>query len=75
MDTSSNELRWRDFAGDVHLCRRVDLKEAFLLILTYCNRFVPPNARFVSTTDEVVTCAECESKTHSMSLPSPVEFA
>lgn len=75
MDTSSNELRWRDFGGDVHICRRVDLKEAFLLILTYCNRFVPPNARFAATSDDDVICLECESKAHSNPLPSDVEFA
>ena len=68
MDSSSNDLRWRDFGGNVHACRSVDLKEAFLLILTYCDRFVPPNARYASAADGEITCVECESKSHSAVL-------
>ena len=46
MESPTEDLRWRDFMGDLHVCQTVDLKDAFLLVLTYCNRFVPPNARF-----------------------------
>jgi hypothetical protein len=67
METSIDDLRWRDFGGDLHLCQRVDLKEAFLLIMTYCNRFVPPNARYVLSRDDNVTCAECASKYRDVS--------
>jgi hypothetical protein len=68
LESSSNDLRWRDFVGNVHACRSVDLKEAFLLILTYCDRFVPPNARYASPADGAVTCLECESKSHAAGL-------
>ena len=64
----SHDLRWRDFGGDLHVCQTVDLKEAFLLVLTYCNRFVPPNARYVSSHDDNVTCVECASKYRSPPL-------
>jgi len=62
MESHNDHLHWRDFGGDLHVCQRVDLKDAFLLIVTYCNRFVPPNARFAASSDDNVTCLECASK-------------
>ncbi len=67
MESSFDDLRWRDFMGDLHVCQTVDVKEAFLLVLTYCNRFVPPNARYVASRDDAVTCAECASKYRELS--------
>ena len=67
MESFGDDLRWRDYGGDLHLCQTVDVKEAFLLVLTYCNRFVPPNARYVFNRDDRVTCAECASKHRDVS--------
>ena len=67
MESPIEDLRWRDFMGDLHVCQTVDLKEAFLLVLTYCNRFVPPNAHYVLTHDDNVTCVECASKYRDVS--------
>ena len=53
---------WRDFGGVSHACRAVDVNDAFLLILTFCDRFVPPNARFVHDAEASVTCTACASK-------------
>ena len=53
---------WRDFGGVVHACRAVDVNDAFLLILTFCDRFVPPNARFAHDAEASVTCTACASK-------------
>jgi len=53
---------WRDFGGVVHACRAVDVNDAFLLILTFCDRFVPPNARFAQDAESSVTCTDCASK-------------
>ena len=53
---------WRDFGGIAHACRAVDVNDAFLLILTFCDRFVPPNARFADELGASVTCTACASK-------------
>jgi hypothetical protein len=53
---------WRDFGGVFHACRAVDVNDAFLLILTFCDRFVPPNAHFAHDAEASVTCAACASK-------------
>lgn len=53
---------WRDFGGVAHACRTVDVNDAFLLILTFCDRFVPPNAHFAHDAHASVTCTDCASK-------------
>jgi hypothetical protein len=53
---------WRDFGGVAHACRAVDVNDAFLLILTFCDRFVPPNARYAHDSEASVTCKACASK-------------
>ena len=50
---------WRDFMGDVHACRSEDLNEAFLTIVTLCDRRVPPNAKYVAPAQANITCAAC----------------
>jgi hypothetical protein len=54
--------KWRDFSGVVHECRAVDVNDAFLLIMTLCDRFVPPNARYAESGDAHVNCTDCASK-------------
>jgi hypothetical protein len=53
---------WRDFGGVAHACRAVDVNDAFLLILTFCDRFVPPNAHYADDSNASVTCTACASK-------------
>ena len=52
-------LLWRDSFETVHACRRIDIKEVFLLVTTLCGRNVPPNARWNTSHKAAITCPDC----------------
>ena len=58
-DPTHSAPLWRDFMGVMHACRSEDLNEAFLRILTLCDRRVPPNAKYALPAQADVTCALC----------------
>lgn len=61
---SARALLWRDSFETVHVCQRIDVRQAFMLVTTLCGRNVPPNAKWPRGHDSKVTCPDCSRQTN-----------
>ena len=59
-DERADALLWCDSFETVHACRRIDIKEVFLLVTTLCGRNLPPNTHWNTHRKTSVTCPDCD---------------